>query len=380
MHGYNRPPLPLEPPPQYAYGGFLSQSWVKTSKGVRLSGPSSSTVGSFQRSEAGLFGTYSINPSIDFRGMVSSFKDGNFERGSVEINYALIDVHDADSDYGVRLGWVSNSAGFYSEQLNIPAYRDMELAPQGLYKEAYRNFARGGQGIQMYAKLFELESLSASIEGSLFRANISDQKELVYSFFGNNPARFKRATINTISFRAKNSKGLVFRYDRNGITSDVDAPSVFAGEQNLAIHRFGLRQYFQFGDLTAETAAFKFSACGGESCVRPFGQPVASSLTYRHYVTPTMNLILGYDTYFIAQKDKTGKKTETLTGEAVQAEDFFARSVNLALQLKRGHFTYKAELHHVEGRATLMATENDLSQRNLPKSHNILMLNVSYGF
>lgn len=388
MSGYNKPALPPIPPPRYAFGGFLSQSWVRTSHDVNISGPSSGDHGSFQRTEVGVFGTYSINRYLDLRGMLSSFKDGQFDNGSIQINYGLLDVHDPDSEYGVRLGWISNSAGFFTDQLNVPQYRDTEIAPQGLYRDAYRHLARGGRGVQAYAKLYDGHGWTVAVEASAFRANVKDQQELAWAFFGNTygtPTTFEpKSNITTASAKIRNEKlGLVIRYDRNDVHADVTSSPEYNGEQAITIHRFGARKYFQTGDVTIERAAFFFTNCGDAACVHPFGAPVASDITYRRYLTPALNLIVGYDSYYLASGDQNGERTRAefaSAGLPFAAASMYSRSINLGLHWERDNVTYKAEVHHVKGQAALMATENDLNRLNLPTSYNVLMLNVSIGF
>ncbi len=384
-YGYNQPQLPAEPPPKYAWGGFLSQSWVKTSKGVHLSGPSDGKFGSLQRSEVGLFGTYAHNQYIDLRGMISSFHDGRFESGRPQINYGLIDIHNSNSDFGARLGYVSNSAGFYSEQLNIPAYRDFELAPQGTYKEAYRHFSRGGRGAQFYTKT-EIGTWLLGVEWTKFRANMTDEKEMSNAFFSGDIATFGNTDIITRSIKVRNDGlGLIMRYDQNVIKANltIKGAAPRASYFDLTIDRFGMRKYFDFGDVIVERSLFRVGNCVSLRCTKTIGGPVATNIAYRHYLTPSINLLLGWDSYYLARDDKRGlntKKQYAAFGIPFNNHSMYAESINAGVTWKRGPFNYKAEVHHVKGQATMMATENDLRSPTLPTSYNILLLNVSYAF
>lgn len=381
--GYNRPALPIEAPPKYAWGGFISQSWVKTSKGVRISGPSDSALGSVQRTEAGLFGTFQATRYVDFRLMVSSFKDGNFDDGTPQINYGLIDIHNPDSDYGIRVGVISNASGVFGEQLNVPAFRDMELAPQGLYREGYRHLNRGGRGVQAYYKLPEMGDWTVALEASRFRANVKDSDDLNYAFFGQEGlADFSDSSrINSYSIKAGNTAlGLLLRYDLNVVSIDMTRGPMRGFD--LRIHRLSARKYFEFGDITVEGAAFDFRRCDGKPCARPRGEPAALALMYRHYLTPTVNLIVGYDTYYLSDKDKDGHKASAASaskGVPLAPESQYARSLNLGVHWRRGAWAYKAEAHHVKGQASLSASENDPAIK-APRGYNVFILNAAYSF
>lgn len=363
-------------------GGFISQSWVKTTKGTRLSGASDNAWGSVSRIEAGAYVNRKVGAYLDIRGMISSFKDGAYSDGTPVIDYAIADFHDINQDYGMRLGKVSHSSGFYNELINVPSFRGLEISPQGLYRDDIRNFLRSGKGVQIYAGLPTAYGWQPTLEATRSQAVTRDQVGLNHLIFSIPLGTFVDGSILTeLSVKAVN-KGTTFRYDLDHTSLNFigNYPYATVGTYTHNVHRFGARQYFETGDLTAEYSVIKLQHCDNRAC--PGIKPVAYDITYKHYLTDNLTLIVEADAYFTDYGDRNGtiqSRGYAAMGLTIRPEFFYSKSMALGLKYSTNKWTYKAEIHKVKGLQSLTPIENNINA-STPSGYNILLLNVTHTF
>lgn len=369
-------------------GGFVSQSLVKTTKGVLFTNGSDAKFGSLSRTEVGVFANYEATPYVDLRGMISSFYDSANSNGNPSINYAVVDAHSRGETFGFRLGKVSHASGFYTETMNIPAYRDMELAPMSLYREGLRNFSRSGIGAQIYFNAPSLYGWTPSFEFTSTRADLSDQPELNRLFFVLPLGTFIPGSIIVEkSVKLTNQEqGVTLRYDRNDLSMNfmatdfsgsVGAPS---GRYGVTIHRLGARKYFERSDITAEYNLFHQYECG-MPCMDT-SPPRAYDVVYRYYLSNNLTVNLGYDAYYASYSDRHGEEqTQSWQplGIHLPASAFYSESLSVGLNYTVGRLTYKVEAHKVRGLNATPAAENDLTRTHTSK-YNVLLFNVTYSF
>lgn len=370
------------------WSGFISQSLVRTSHGTHLSGNSDKGVGSFDRQEIGASASYYASSNIDLRGMVSIIRDGSTD-SKPRANFAVVDIHTDDGMHGVRLGRYSYDYGFYNASRNNPAYRDFELPPQGLYREGFKYITRSGDGVQLYTSYHITQNYSADIDLGYGKPVIFPQQDIVQTFVLNptagkftEDAKSKSANI-TISDR---ENGIVLKVGYQHMNLNFSTQYVDNGDpfpmttKNTYI---GVRKYFDFGDVTVENLRVKMGQTRWDSLMPStyqWGGVEGWSITYKHYVTPSISALIGYDTWYVNKADKDGSAMHNNSGGTTQAAAMFEKSINMALVLRKCNYTLKAEFHRVHGTNTIRADGNDINNPNQPAKYNVFLFTATYLF
>lgn len=369
--------------------GFIDQSIIKTDNGIKLSGDSDSKYGSIERFQIGSSVSYEYDKNVDIRGMASYIKDGNID-GQVRLNYGLLDIHSDDGLYGVRVGRYCYGYGFYGASKNNPTYSDMALPPQGIYKDGLRYMTRSGDGVQVYTKTHLSQNYSAEFEIGYGVPILYPQQDIVQTFvLDKNVGTFTNES-RVVSFNStfnNRENGWVVKYDFLLLDYKFSSPIIDGGESfsvRPKNHYLGVRKYFEFGDLTIEQVWTNIGRTNIDTYLSPQNYQWAGSfgtnITYKHYLTDTISLIFGYDTWHANTKDKDGKKLATMTGNQVTGGSIFHESMNLGVSYRAPNYTAKAEIHHVNGLNAVRADGNNMLSPSAPTKYNILILSMTYKF
>lgn len=369
--------------------GFISQSLVKTSHGVKLSGNSDGKYGSIERTELGGLIAWQANEHVDFRGMASFIKDGH-ATDHARVNYALVDIHTSSGLDGVRLGRYSYDYGFYNAARNNPTYRDMELPPQGLYRDGFRYMTRSGDGIQVYTKSHLTDNFSAEVEIGYGTPTIYPQEEIVQTFVMDKSAG---EFTNDSKFRSFNltidnrQHGVTLKYgyllmDYQFSTKYIDGGAPFSMRPEN--HYIGIRKYFSFGDVTAEMMKTNMGTTKWDS-LNPmpnyvWGGVEGWTITYKHYLTDSTSALVGYDQWLVNKDDSTGTGIEHESYGNIPHAAMYHKSWNVGLIHHTGNYTLKGEAHFVKGSNTVRAEGNDILNKGQPDNYNIFILTATYKF
>lgn len=384
----NQNEAPIEEPSNFVISGFVSQAIVKTTNNVRVNGDTEKRFGSLDRTEFGVFASKEINQYIDTRGMVSYIGDGGPDNRP-RVVYGLFDIHTASGMHGVRIGRYNYGYGFYSYASNNPLYQDMEIPPQALYKEGFRYMMRG-DGIQLYTKKHISEDLSAEFEFGygeplLFPKSDVNQIILLRKDAGEFTDKSRLISMNsTFNIRPY---GIVIKYDYLVLDYSFSTRMIDKGSEFPIRPRnsyLGVRKYFEFGDLTLEYALVKTGRSKYSDALSLPGYEwngsVGTNITYKHYLTDNISLILGYDTWHSNRSDRHGEKIETISGGRVPRESRYSKSINIGVSYRTNKYTIRAEAHRVIGTNALRATENDILNKNTAGMYDIYMISASYKF
>lgn len=373
----------------FQWSAFISQSLVKTSSGVKLSGDSDKRYGSLARTEIGASASYQLNDHVDFRGMLSMVHDGDID-DKLRVNYGLVDIHDDKGMVGVRVGRYSYDYGYYNSARNNPLYRDMELPPQGLYRDGFRYMTRSGDGIQLYGKHHFNQNYSIDVDAGYGNPVLFPQEDIAQTFVLNKDAGTfesgsRVASLNTTIENREYGCSIKVGYLQ--MNYKFSTPFIDGGDQfPMKAENFylGGRKYFSFGDITLEFMQTRMGHTKWDD-LNPipnyvWGGVRGNTITYKHYVTDKVSMIVGYDEWFVNSEDKNGQKMENATGGAVPAGNMYHRSNNFGLIYREKNYALKAEFHMVKGTSTVRAEGNDVMSLKQPTSHNILILSATYKF
>ena len=372
---------------RFKWSGFISQSVVKTSDGIKLSGNSDNKYGSIMRQEIGGSISYEINENIDFRGMASIIRDSSTDTNP-KINYGLIDIHQDKGLYGLRLGRYSYDYGFYNAARNNPLYRDMELPPQGLYRDGFRYMTRSGDGIQFYGKKHLTDNYSVEFDVGVGKPVIYPQKDIVQTFvFSNDAGKFSNSSrVNSVNFNIQNREhGWELKYGYLLMDYKFSTPLIDDGKEfpmKLNNHYIGFRKYFDFGDVTLEYMRSKMGETKWDSLTPLpnyiWGGVEGRNITYKHYLTEKTSLLIGYDTWYVNRADRTGEKMEDATMGMTPNGAMYHKSTNLGVSHREKDYTLKAEYHMVRGTNTIRAEGNNILSQEQPEKYNIFILTATY--
>ena len=371
------------------WAGFLSQSLVKTSAGVKLSGNSDGKYGSIERTEIGALACYTASSNVDIRGMLSITRDGDIDN-ELRLNYGIVDVHTDSGMHGIRLGRYSYDYGFYNAARNNPMYRDMELPAQGMYRDGFKYMTRSGDGLQAYTKFHLNADYSVEFDAGYGKPVLYPQKDIVQSFVMDKNAGEFTQDSTVISFNTtldNRSHGVVLKLGYLIMDYKFSTPLIDAGHAfPMKAHNYyaGARKYFTFGDFTLEFMQTHMGHTKWDDLAPlpnyVWGGVRGTNMTYKHYVTEQISLTIGYDTWQVNKADSRGKNMEHESHGTVPAGAMYHNSKNFGISYREQNYTIRAELHVVHGTNTIKQEGNDLLSSAQPQKYNIFILSGTYKF
>lgn len=132
--------------------GFLSQGLMQASKSNFVNDDGEV---SYQLTEAGINLSYQINPSLRLASQVVYLNGGNRYPEGLRLDYLFLDwsVYTGDNwELRLNLGRFKNYHWLYSSTRDIPHTRPSIVLPQSLYYDAFRDFAKGNDGLAALAQ------------------------------------------------------------------------------------------------------------------------------------------------------------------------------------------------------------------------------------
>ena len=375
----------------FSWGGFYSHSLMKTSPGVNIGGNSGGSLGTIGRVEVGAFASYEVSRNIDIRGMVSSNIDGETDQGKPRVGYAFGEIHTDDGSTGVRIGRVNHFLGFYNQPRNNPLYRETELPPQSIYRDGFKYLAKSGDGIQAFHQVEFDQNYVLNLEATIAKPMLYPMKDILQGFvIDSSHGNFSRdhSTVRnyTVSLEDRR-RNFTVMYNRVELDFMLHGSrqSSLDGRFKSTVNYFGVRKYFDFGDITGEYILVEQDGDGWRKAMSPYpsdrrGKPSGYAVTYRHYFFDQLTGTIGYDEWWCNSKDKDGKILSSVTGGAVPAAATYHKSLNLGMKYRiSSDKAVRVEWHRVRGTNMLPAGDNNLMQTDV-KSYQVFILNYSMSF
>jgi hypothetical protein len=391
-----------EPPayevPSFTYMGYISQSWVKTSAN-NVGGNSSSKWGSLDKREIGMLASYSVNDNLDVRGMASYERYGE-QIDRFKVNYALADLHDSSETgrvtYGARVGRIKLGMGTMNDTRENPVLRDLDFAPQGLYRDQFRDMATMGDGAQLYVShAFDNGKLFTVEYGQVRPIISSDDQDDVVNVLFNIPQNSGKidnsdSKIKTLSLQyAVPASGWIFRYDRVSMDySYVANPAsiysrfVPSGQMETTVNYYSARKYFMNGvDITGEVIKVDRRKPLWDKVLegRGYGDPYAFSVLVRYKPDERWTLYGNYNAWYTDINDRSGEKHGSIPGNA-PASRYRYQDFNVGFKYNsRDHWIYRMSFHAIRGTNTLSLDDNPsmISQKD---RYNMVTASITYAF
>ena len=355
---------------RFSYTGYAMQGWVLSRpEGYNIAGESSKRSGSVLKTEIGVYTSYHLLKNMDLRGGVKYDPTGTFGR-NLHATFALVDIYADSGDVGIRLGRVRNFFGFASDTRDNPAVRDLDFAPQAIYREAFRSISSAGEGVQIYATHTTESYGSFSTEITVAKPILRPQRELVEGFFGFPvPGHYQSSKSAALTSVTLGYKSPDYKWATHYTISDLDLkyqpghndPIVSAPEQMaLQIHTVGVRRYFNGWDLTGEVMKVNLRGEMWNILRRTPSQqrlqPMGASIQARVLLDQNWTVFAGYNVWFNNIYDRRGEGLANVVG--IPQHRFYSKTAVVGTKYQNDTWVWRAELHHVNGTATLAVTDN----------------------
>jgi hypothetical protein len=356
-------------------------------------------MGSLDKREIGMLASYQATSYLDFRGMISNEKYGN-QIDHVKLNYALADLHrvtDAgNTSYNLRVGRVKLSMGTLNDTRDNPAVRDMDFAPQGLYRDQFREMATAGDGIQVAAAHTFQNGSTLSSEVSRVRPLIvdGDQNDTVNVLL-NIPQNSGKVNNNQSNIQAFSlqytipAAGVVLRYDKVAMNFRYEAnPALFysrfvsSGELNTIVNYYSVRKYFMNGvDVTGEMIKVDREGELWNKVLegRNYGAPYAFSLLLRYKPCPKWTYYTNYNVWYTDITDRSGERHASIPGNPPAAR-YRYKDFNFGFKYSTGNgWIYKMSFHNIRGTNTLSLDDNP-DMEAMVDHYRMVTASVTYVF
>jgi hypothetical protein len=368
--------------------GFVYQGLVKSINN-NYKGDSTSHWGSFKDRSTGISASYPFNKNIDFRGSLESQQSGDRLSATPNIEYGLVDMHTTEGDTprsGIRLGVLRNELGFYNATMENPVARDMDIAPQSIYRMTLSDFVNNGKGIQIYSEVNSLQCLNILLEYSRVLPTFSPREDVTSAWFGIVPVGTFDETKYTNTYHLlATTKDLrwMFRYDQFNVKADYlrGASDVIpSGDLGVKVQLFGIHRYFNTWDITYEF--LKDDQVGSLwKVIRPKGRySIAQNLVVRKVLSPNWTYYVGYNEWNSDHTDLYGDKAAA-SPRGLPAADYYSKDFNVGINYTPNYkWRFRGSYHRINGIVQLSPIDNPDMLRTGAITDNLYTLSATYAF
>jgi len=368
--------------------GYIYQGYTK-SEGNNYYGNSSSSLGSFDDSDIGIMGSYSLNNNVDFRAFLKVRNNGSVNVIRPYFNYSLVDIHNHFDNYryGIRVGKVRNSVGFYSYTMEDPISRDMDTLPHSIYRPILEDIVNRGDGIQVYLKISNFSTYNLSIEYANTSLSSKRKKDINYAWFAipSNGVleNIKPATSLSLFITSKDLKWHI-KYNVHNVyfkyTNLDNIPIIPSGDYSTEVKLLGVRYYFDDFDITYEYLT-STPISKDWDYIRPSANSVAlaRNLILRYTQNEKLSYTLGYNIWHTDSIDKSGALSNLKYG--VLATNSYYKDLGISVKYKyNNNFIFRAGYHKIRGSSGIAPIENENLLFKAFPTDNLYRLSVTYIF
>jgi len=365
--------------------GFLTQGYFLTSNN-RLFG-SSDKGGSFNYTEAGLAGSWQLDPDLRLAAQVLFRRAGEGHENDIELDFGLLDytlLSAVNYRLGTRLGRIKLPFGLYNETRDVLFTRPTILLPQSIYADATRDLALSADGGLVYGEYrLETGNLSFEVGMGIPRGSSLDIELAILGF------DFPGNTFSGLSYVGRLGYDLDDGKYRIAITSAwVDTrydPELFppedlrAGKDIFTPTIFSAQYNLEKLNLTAEYAIrpIKDKGFGEEFDKDIVGESYYLQAEYRF--NENWQAILRYDVFYNDRNDKSGKKFEAKT--LYPAHTQFAKDWTFGLRYYvNPSFLVAAEYHYINGTIWIAPLQDNPNPFDLEQRWHLFALATSIRF
>ena len=242
--------------------GFASLTDIKSNRNSYIPGTDNEH-GTLIGSELGVNASYDVTNHV---GVYFGLYYNRAQDSSSIFDYGFVDFSTSGSDleisYGVRLGKVKNTYGFFNDSRVNPRTRPQIILPQSVYFDAFNKFASRSTGAQFYfndtLKCGWQVELTAGVSQTRLTSNQANEIKEVYYIVPNLPASFSSVSPSYYAQLQVSNNKWQFQYDYSPLkwkyTNELPFPMPFADHQlKMDSHQFGVRYHGGNWTATSET-------------------------------------------------------------------------------------------------------------------------------
>jgi hypothetical protein len=348
--------------------GYITQSAVK-SNGVSVG--DSKGDWSFDKREITLFGDKDVG-DWDIKFAIGNTDEPGLEDDKIFIKYLLADRRFKSDDfiYGIRLGRVPHSLGFYNKLRNMPNGTPLVYMPNGIYREQFKYLAMSGDGIQGYIDWEISPRNNIGLTLTKTRPTLSNNSEIVAGHFNDgNVGSFKRNSswVNGITLEGQFSQLQVY-YNWTNLQFDFEANPMLPFPQNMIfksgkndtrVHTVGAKYFFMNGvDIGIEYLQIEEIGEPWENIfkfIKHQGPPKGLILSAKWDFAPKHSVMVYHNEYYADSGDKDGKLMQAQTG--MPAHTFYTKSNSIAYKYDLDT-KWSFKIQHTRGTGTEPFVEN----------------------
>lgn len=336
--------------------GFASLTDIKTNYNSYIPG-TDNKYGTLIGSEFGVNASYDVTNHV---GIYLGLYYNRAQDSSSIFDYGFVDFStsgsDLESSYGVRLGKVKNTYGFFNDSRVNPKTRPQIILPQSVYFDSFNKFASRSMGAQFYFNDtlkcgWQLE-LTAGVSQTRLTSNQANEIKEVYYVVPNLPSSFSSVSPSYYAQLQISNNRWQFQYDYSPLkwkyTNELPFPMPYADHQlKMDSHQFGVRYHGDDWTATSEAlyARATFKSQGP-------GMMPSTSEVLGYYVMGEYDFsssLRGYSSYSrfnpLQAGAKEGLKQIGLDPQNASYKDF---TVGAAYKFNK-NWMLKGETHFVKG-------------------------------
>lgn len=232
--------------------GFASLTDIKSNHNSYISG-SDHKYGTLIESELGVNASYDVTSHV---GVYLGLYYNKAQDSSSIFDYGFVDFSTSGSDletsYGVRLGKVKNTYGFFNDSRVNPRTRPQIILPQSVYFDAFNKFASRSTGAQFYfndtLKYGWQVELTAGVSQTGLTSSQANEIKEIYYIVPNLPASFSSVSPSYYTQLQISNNRWQFQYNYSPLkwkyTNELPFPMPFADHQmNMDYNQFGVRYH-----------------------------------------------------------------------------------------------------------------------------------------
>jgi hypothetical protein len=370
----------------YQVHGFAAQGYI-VSDGNNFFGES--THGSHDYYELGLNGALQVTPDLLVSAQAYAREAGATDDDRVRLDFGLADcrlLHRTSASAGVRLGRVKNPIGFFNNTRDTVFTRPGIVMPTSVYQDnaGQRSILFSSDGLQLYGDLgWGGHELQLTGTAALNRDLTENEERLIVSL-GPTPfnLRFREfwnvRVLDEVDggrwrFAASHAQGTL-------ILAAEDASGI-AGDFFLNIEVLSVAFNAAAWSLTAE-----YALIGNDNVVTINGTPAlvqeikaeGAYLQGDYRLTPSWSLMARYDAFFLDRNDRDGRGFAAVNPGA-DRHSRFAHDLTAGVTWSPdAHWGVWAEVHQIDGTASVQGQDNIGNARDNPWS--MLLLMAGYRF
>jgi hypothetical protein len=351
--------------------------------------------GSADFTELGINANVQLSPKVRLAGQLLSRHAGNMDNGSVNVDYALLDINllaTAKGNVGLYLGRVKSPLGLYNETRDIAHTRASVFTQQAIYFDKIRDLTMSSDAVHFYGQYF-LPNGTLLLQAGVGYALPDDNVERTYlgqNWTGKLESNMP-ALVGRIMYEHDGGRW-IFALSGASLELDFNAgamDSIDSGKIEIDYSILSAQFNGEKWQLTAEGAVQKsnFIGFGG---IYDDVKPLGFTLEAKYRFTPKWQTFIRSETFYLDKEDKYGRAATTKLQQI--SDRFYGGQLPIQPAYNRysqawivggrwdinDNLMAAADYHMIKGGAILSAADNDMN--NTTKYWDMFAVSLSYRF